>query len=175
MSPAVKWYTPALNHNASDKNQMKVSCCCEICLNVWCCVLPRAMDTKELPKKLEDLIIERYQSGEECDRILKALNEPTLSKPLSISGQNVAPQRHCKRPGWSSIVDGRMTRNPMMEVTRRPTATLKELQEFLGATARSLHVTISSILNKSEMWSRMAGWETFLTKSNMQVHLNYSK
>lgn len=46
---------------------------------------------KDLPKKLRDLIVEKYQSGERYKKISKALDVP-----LSISGENVAPQTHCK-------------------------------------------------------------------------------
>jgi len=52
------------------------------------------MVCKELPKKLRDLIVEKYQSGDGYKRISKALDVPV--KTIINKGESLAPRRHCK-------------------------------------------------------------------------------
>ena len=57
-------------------------------MNVW------GLICEELPKKLRDLIVEKYKLGEEYKRISKALDVPV--KTIINTGEKVAPQRHSK-------------------------------------------------------------------------------
>uniref|UniRef100_A0AAY5KMI4 Transposase Tc1-like domain-containing protein n=1 Tax=Esox lucius TaxID=8010 RepID=A0AAY5KMI4_ESOLU len=59
------------------------------------------------------------------------------------------------------------------EASKKPTATLKELQKSLASTGSVLHVTtISHILHMNGLWGRGARWRPFLTKKNIQALLD---
>uniref|UniRef100_A0A9J7ZTJ8 Uncharacterized protein n=1 Tax=Cyprinus carpio carpio TaxID=630221 RepID=A0A9J7ZTJ8_CYPCA len=121
------------------------------------------MVRRELPKHQRDLIIKRYQSGEGYKRISKALDIPWNTVKTVI------------KTGCPSKIDEKM-RKLVREAAKRPTATLKEQQEFLASTGCVVHVTtITSILHMSGLLRRVARWKTFLTKKNIQVRLNFEK
>ncbi len=62
-----------------------------------------------------------------------------------------------------------MRRKLVREAAKRPTATLKELQEFLASTGCVVHVTtISHILHMSGLWGRVAS-------KNIQARLDFAK
>uniref|UniRef100_A0AAY5K9G5 Transposase Tc1-like domain-containing protein n=1 Tax=Esox lucius TaxID=8010 RepID=A0AAY5K9G5_ESOLU len=70
----------------------------------------------------------------------------------------------------------KMRRKLVREASKRPTATLKELQEFLASTGCVLHVTtISRILHMNGLWGRVARRKPFLTKKNIQARLKVAK
>uniref|UniRef100_A0AAY5KI17 Transposase Tc1-like domain-containing protein n=1 Tax=Esox lucius TaxID=8010 RepID=A0AAY5KI17_ESOLU len=121
------------------------------------------MVRRELPKYQRNLIVERYQSGEGYKRISKALDIPSTSETLP-------------RTGCPSKIDEKMRRKLVREASKRPTATLKELQEFLASTGCVLHVTtISLILHMNRLWGRVARRKPFLTKKNIQAWLRFVK
>lgn len=140
----------------SDKPQMQIRCSWifQKCSGLHPCWI--ALVQKELTYHLQYLVVERYWSGERYWRISKTLDE-TWWKLLSVSGENREPQGH--------LVD--WWRNLNREVTKRPTATLKKLQEFLAGSGHSLHVTISWIL--SQLRGRMER-QSFLTKRTSKIH-----
>ncbi|KAI3370363.1 hypothetical protein L3Q82_025135 [Scortum barcoo] len=93
----------------------------------------QAIVHRELPKHQRDLIVQRYQSGEGYKRISKELNIPwNTVKTVIIKWrkQDVRPKLMIKR---GEIL--------VREAAKRPTATLKELQEFLASTGCVVHVT----------------------------------
>lgn len=66
-------------------------------------------------------------------------------------------------------------RKLIKKATKRPTATLKELQKFLAIIGYVNHVTtISHVLHMSGLWGRVGRWKPFLTK-NIQAQLNSPK
>uniref|UniRef100_A0A803JF02 Transposase Tc1-like domain-containing protein n=1 Tax=Xenopus tropicalis TaxID=8364 RepID=A0A803JF02_XENTR len=80
------------------------------------------------------------------------------------------------RTGHPSKIDEKTRRKLVREATKRPTATLKELQEYLASTGCVVHVTtISCILHMSGLWGRVARRKPFLTKKNIQARLHFAK
>ncbi len=69
--------------------------------------------------------------------------------------------------GCPSKIDEKMRRKLVREAAKRPTATLKELQEFLASTGCVVHMTtISHILQMSGLWGG---------KKNIQAWLDFAK
>uniref|UniRef100_A0AAY5K308 Transposase Tc1-like domain-containing protein n=1 Tax=Esox lucius TaxID=8010 RepID=A0AAY5K308_ESOLU len=80
------------------------------------------------------------------------------------------------RTGRPSKIDEKMRRKLVREASKRPTATLKELQEFQARTGYVLHVTtISLILHMNGLWERVARRKPFLSKKNIQARLKFAK
>lgn len=76
----------------------------------------------------------------------------------------------CKKMKHPSVnhsnINEKTKRKLIKEASKRPTATLKELQEFLANTGCVIHVTtISRIFHMSGLWGRIARRKPFLTKN----------
>ena len=70
----------------------------------------------------------------------------------------------------------RVRRKLIREVTKRPTATLKQLQEFMTKSGHCVHVTtISQILHKCGLYGRVARIKPLLKKGHMQSWLSFAK
>ncbi|XP_047677661.1 zinc finger MYM-type protein 4 isoform X2 [Tachysurus fulvidraco] len=92
-----------------------------------------AMVRKELTKHVRDLVVERYLLGEGYKRISKLLNIPSSTVRAIINkwkkwGTTVT----LPRTGRPSKIDKRTRQKPIRGTAERPTATLKELQEYLS-------------------------------------------
>ncbi|XP_053320788.1 general transcription factor IIF subunit 1-like [Spea bombifrons] len=118
----------------------------------------KAVVRRELPKHQRDLIVERYRSGEGYKKISKALDIPwNTVKAVIIKWRKYGTTETLPRTGRPSKIDEKTRRKLVKEVCKRPTATLKELQEFLASTGCVLHVaTISRILHMNGLWGRVA-------------------
>ncbi|XP_019752572.1 uncharacterized protein LOC109532249 [Hippocampus comes] len=114
--------------------------------------------SRELPQHQRDLIVERYQSGEGYKKISKALSIPwSTVKSVIVKWRKNGTTVPLPRTGRPSKIDEKTRRELVREAVRRPTATLKELQEFLASTGCSVHVTtISRLLHMSGLWGRVA-------------------
>ncbi|XP_077389408.1 uncharacterized protein LOC144026561 [Festucalex cinctus] len=114
--------------------------------------------SRELPQYQRDLIVERYQSGEGYKRISKALNISwSTVKSVIVKWRKNGTTVPLPRTGRPSKIDEKTRRELVREAVKRPTATLKELQEFLASTGCSVHVTtISRLLHMSGLWGRVA-------------------
>lgn len=133
------------------------------------------MFRRELPKHQRDLIVQRYQSGEGYKRISKELNIPWNTVKAVIKWGKYATIVTLPRTGHLSKID-KTRRKLVREAAKRPTATLKELQEFLASTACVVHMTaISCLLHMSGLWGRMARRKPYLTKKNIQAQLHFAK
>ncbi|XP_039659923.1 protein myomaker isoform X2 [Perca fluviatilis] len=78
--------------------------------------------------------------------------------------------------GRRSKLDERARRKLVREATKRPTATLKQLQEFMTKSGHCVHVTtISQILHKCGMYGRGARKKPLLKKGHMQSRLSFAK
>ena len=112
----------------------------------------------ELAKHQRDRIIQRYQSGEGYKRISKELNIPRNTvKTVIIKWRKYGTTVTLPRTGRPSKIDDKTRRKLVREAAKRPTATLKELQEFLASTGCVVHVkTISRLLHMSGLWGRVA-------------------
>ncbi|MCJ8729688.1 hypothetical protein PDJAM_G00109390 [Pangasius djambal] len=132
---------------------------------------------RELPQHQRDLIIKRYQSGEGYKRISKTLDIPwNTVKTIIIKWRKCGATATLPRTGLPSKIDEKTRRRLVREAAKRPTATLKELQEFLASTGCVVHVkTISRILHTSGLWGRVARQKPFLTKKNIQDRLNFAR
>ncbi|XP_061680388.1 uncharacterized protein LOC133503149 [Syngnathoides biaculeatus] len=122
---------------------------------------PRSAESfhsRELPQHQRDLIVERYQSGEGYKRISKGLNIPwNTVKSVIVKWRKNGTTVPLPRTGRPSKIDEKTRRELVREAVKRPTATLKELQEFLASTGCSVHVTtISRLLHMSGLWGRVA-------------------
>ena len=135
------------------------------------------MVCRELPKHQGDPIVERYQSGEGYKIISKALDIPwNTVKTVIIKWRKYGTTVTLPRTGRHSKIDEKTRRKLIREASKRPTATLKELQEFLASTGCVLHVTtISRILHMCGLWGRVARRKPFLSKKNIQDRLNFAK
>ncbi|XP_057696935.1 uncharacterized protein LOC130918837 [Corythoichthys intestinalis] len=113
---------------------------------------------RELPQHQRDLIVERYQSGDGYKRISKALNIPwNTVKSVLVRWRKNGTTVTLPRTGRPSKIDEKTRKELVKEAVKRPTATLKELQEFLASTGCSVHATtISRILHKYGLWGRVA-------------------
>uniref|UniRef100_A0A3P9A581 Myosin tail domain-containing protein n=2 Tax=Esox lucius TaxID=8010 RepID=A0A3P9A581_ESOLU len=90
------------------------------------------MARRELPKHQRDLIVERYQLGEGYQRISKALDIPwNTVKIVIIKCRKYGTTETLPRTGRPSKIDEKTHGKLVREASKRPTATLKELQEFL--------------------------------------------
>ena len=97
-------------------------------------------------------------------------------KTVIIKWRKYGTTETLPRTGHPSKINEKMRRKLVREASKRPTATLKELQEFQGSTGCGLHVTkISSILHMYGLWGRMARRKPFLTKKNIQARLEFGK
>ncbi|XP_049588240.1 uncharacterized protein [Syngnathus scovelli] len=114
--------------------------------------------SRELPQHQRDLIVERYQSGEGYKRISKALNISwSTVKSVIVKWRKNGTTVPLPRTGRPSKIDEKTRRELVREAVKRPTATLKELQQFLASTGCSVHVTtISRLLHMSGLWGRVA-------------------
>ncbi|XP_077439484.1 uncharacterized protein LOC144062224 [Vanacampus margaritifer] len=114
--------------------------------------------SRELPQYQRDLIVERYQSGEGYKRISKALNISwSTVKSVIVKWRKNGTTVPLPRTGRPSKIDEKTRRELVREAVKRPTATLKELQEFLASTGCSVHVTtISRLLHMSGLWGRVS-------------------
>uniref|UniRef100_A0A674EJM0 Tc1-like transposase DDE domain-containing protein n=1 Tax=Salmo trutta TaxID=8032 RepID=A0A674EJM0_SALTR len=132
---------------------------------------------RELPKHQRDLIVERYQSGEGYKRISKALHIPwNTVKTVIIKWRKYVTTETLPRTGRPSKIYEKTRRKLVREASKRPTATLKELQEYLASTSCMLHVTtISRILHMNGLWGRVARRKPFLTMKNIQARLKFAK
>uniref|UniRef100_A0AAR2JMY3 Transposase Tc1-like domain-containing protein n=1 Tax=Pygocentrus nattereri TaxID=42514 RepID=A0AAR2JMY3_PYGNA len=135
------------------------------------------MVRKELPEHQRDLIIQTYQSGEGYKRISKSLNIPwNTVKTVIIKWRKHGTTVTLPRTGRPSKIDDKTRRKLVREAAKRPTATLKELQEFLASTSCAVHVTtISHLLHMSGLWGRVARRKPYLSKKNIQAQLNFAK
>uniref|UniRef100_A0A803K548 Transposase n=1 Tax=Xenopus tropicalis TaxID=8364 RepID=A0A803K548_XENTR len=132
---------------------------------------------RELPKHQRDLIVKRYQSGEGYKRVSKALDIPwNTAKTVIIKCRKYGTTVTLPRTGRPSKIDEKTRRKLVREATKRPTATLKELQEYLASTGCVVHVTtIYHTLHMSGLWGTVARRKPFLTKKNIQARLHFAK
>uniref|UniRef100_A0A8C5LXJ6 Transposase n=1 Tax=Leptobrachium leishanense TaxID=445787 RepID=A0A8C5LXJ6_9ANUR len=136
----------------------------------------KAVVRRELPKDQRDLIVKRYQSGEGYKRISKELDISwNTVKAVIIKWRKYGTTLTLPRTGRPYKCNEKTTRKLVKEAAKRPTATLKELQEYLASTGCVVHVTtISRILHMSGLWGRAARLKTFL-KKNLKDQLNFAK
>uniref|UniRef100_A0AAY5KIL8 Transposase Tc1-like domain-containing protein n=1 Tax=Esox lucius TaxID=8010 RepID=A0AAY5KIL8_ESOLU len=126
------------------------------------------MVRREFPKHQRDLIVEKHQSVEGYTIISKALDIPwNTVKTVIIKWRKYGTTKTLPRSGRPSKINEKTRRKLVREASKRPTATLKELQEFLASTGCVLHVTtISRILHMNGLWGRVARQKPFLTKKH---------
>ncbi len=103
------------------------------------------MVEKVLSKDLQDKVVERHKLGEGYKNISKALAIPRSTVQSII--------KKWKAYGTTSTLprsDDRARRTLIREATRRPKATLKDLQGFMAGSGQSVHVaTISPSFTQS--------------------------
>lgn len=132
---------------------------------------------KVLSKDLRDKVVKRHKLGEGYKKISKALAIP-LSTIQSIikTWKAYGTTNTLPRSGRPSKLDDRARRKLIREATKRPKATLKDLQVFMAGTGLSVHVTtISQVLHKAGLYGRVARKKPFLKKSHTQARLCYAK
>ena len=135
------------------------------------------MSTKALSKEFRDKVVERHRSGDGYKKISKALNIPwstvkTIIKKWKVYGTT----KTLPRSGRPSKLDDRARRRLIREATKRPMATLQELQAFMAKTGQSVHVTtISQALHKSGLYGRVARRKPLLKKAHLESRLKYAK
>ena len=80
------------------------------------------------------------------------------------------------RPGRLSKLDDQARRRLIREATKRPMATLKELQVFMAKTGHCVHVTtISQALHKSGLHGWVARRKPLLKKAHLESRFRNSK
>ena len=103
------------------------------------------MSTKELSKDLQDKIVERHRSGDLYRNISKALNIPwSTVKTIIKNWKAYGTFKTLPRSGHPSKLDDHVKRRLIREATKRPIATLKEVQAFMAKTGHCVHGTTIS-------------------------------
>uniref|UniRef100_A0A9J7XIJ6 Transposase Tc1-like domain-containing protein n=1 Tax=Cyprinus carpio carpio TaxID=630221 RepID=A0A9J7XIJ6_CYPCA len=135
------------------------------------------MGGKALSKDLRDKVVDMHKSGDGYKKISKALSMPRSTVKSIIKKWKVfGTTRTLPGSGRHSKLDERARRKLLREATKRPTATLKQLQEFMSKSGHCVHVTtISQILHKCGSYGRAARKQTLLEKDLMQSQLSFAK
>ena len=134
------------------------------------------MTTKELSKDLRDKVVERHRSGDGENNILKALNISwSTVKTIIKKWKAYGTIKTLPRSGRPSKLDDQARRKLIREATKRPMATLKELQPFMEKTGHFVHVTISQALHKSDLHGRVARKKPLLKKAYLESRLRCAK
>ena len=90
------------------------------------------MSPKELSKDLRDKVVERHRSGDGYTYISKALNIPWSTVKIIIKKWKAyGTTKAVPRSGRPSKLDDQSRRKLIREATKKPKATLKELQDFI--------------------------------------------
>lgn len=112
----------------------------------WFHMTAETMAHKDLTKHVQDFTVKRYGTEQGYKRISKTLD--TMEHPechhQQVEKTTGTVPKHLNRQ--DEIYQGSV---------KSPTATLKELQEYLASTDHSLGVTISHILHRSGI---LVGW-----------------
>ena len=104
-------------------------------------------------------------SGDGNKNISKALNIPWSTVKAIIKWKAYGTTKTLPRSGRLSKLDDQAKRRLMREATKRPEATLKELQVFMAKTGHCVHVTtISQALHESGLYGRVARRKPLLEK-----------
>uniref|UniRef100_A0A9J8AXJ1 Transposase Tc1-like domain-containing protein n=1 Tax=Cyprinus carpio carpio TaxID=630221 RepID=A0A9J8AXJ1_CYPCA len=106
------------------------------------------MGGKALSKDLRDKVVDRHKSGD--GNFSKVLSIPKSTVKSFIKKWKVfCTTQTLPRSRRHSKLDERARRNLVREAINRPTATLKQLKEFMTKSGHCVHVTtISQILHK---------------------------
>uniref|UniRef100_A0AAY5KP94 Transposase Tc1-like domain-containing protein n=1 Tax=Esox lucius TaxID=8010 RepID=A0AAY5KP94_ESOLU len=125
---------------------------------------------KALSKDLRDKVVDRHKSGDGYKKISKALSVPRSTVKSIIKKWKIfGTTQTLPGSGRRSKLDERARRRLVREATKRPTATLKQLQEFMTKSGHCVHVTtISQILHKCDLYGRVARKKPLLKKDHMQ-------
>lgn len=128
-------------------------------------------------KELKDKVVKRHKLGEGYKKISKALPIPlstvqSIIKKWRANGTtNTLP-----RSGHQSKLDDRARKTLIREGTKRPKATLKDLQDFMAVTDWSVHVTtISQALHEAGLYGRVARKKPFLKNCHTPSRLRSAK
>ncbi|XP_061700300.1 histone-lysine N-methyltransferase NSD2 isoform X3 [Syngnathoides biaculeatus] len=126
----------------------------------------QAVVRRERPQHQKDLIVRRYQSGEGYKRISKALNMPwNTVKTVIVKWRKYGTTVTLPRTGRPSKIDKKTRRKLLGEAAISPTATLKDLQEFLpavvseaSADTREVPPSPSGFSVGDVVWTKVAGY-----------------
>ncbi|XP_018614451.2 uncharacterized protein LOC108938391 [Scleropages formosus] len=113
------------------------------------------MKTKELSEQLRDKIVEGHKSGDGCRIISETLSIPLSTVRSVINKWKVHhTTQTLPRPGRPSKLNNQARRKLVLDVTVKPTVTLKELQKSIAETGKNVSKsTISRALhNAGLMW-----------------------
>uniref|UniRef100_A0A9J8BMM8 Transposase Tc1-like domain-containing protein n=1 Tax=Cyprinus carpio carpio TaxID=630221 RepID=A0A9J8BMM8_CYPCA len=116
------------------------------------------MGGKALSKNLQDKVVERHKSGDGYNFFSKALTMlRNAVKSISNKWKVFGTTQTLPGSGHPSKLDERDRRKLVREATKRPTATLNQMQEFMTMSGHCVHVTtISQILHKCGLYGRIA-------------------
>ncbi|MBN3277029.1 MYPN protein, partial [Polyodon spathula] len=110
--------------------------------------------TKALSKELWDKVAERHRLEDGYKKISKALNILWSTVKTIKKWKVYGTTKTLPRSGRPSKLDDRVRRRLIREASKRPKATLQELQAFMAKTGQSVHVaTISQARHKSGLYS----------------------
>lgn len=121
------------------------------------------MILREFPKHQTDVIIQRYQSGEGCKRISKKLNIPwNTVKTIIIKWRKYGPTVTLPRTGHPSKIVDKVRKKLVREAGKRPTLTLKKLQEFLASTGCvNVHINKNVFYTDFNYYNCHGSWQLF--------------
>ena len=113
---------------------------------------------QELSKDLRDKVVEGHRSGDGYKNISKTLNIPwSTVKTIIKKWKTYGTTKTLPRSGRPSKLDNQARRRLIRESTKRPMATLKELQAFMVKTGHCVFVTTISQALTSLAY--MVGWQ----------------
>uniref|UniRef100_A0AAY5L4C4 Transposase Tc1-like domain-containing protein n=1 Tax=Esox lucius TaxID=8010 RepID=A0AAY5L4C4_ESOLU len=130
------------------------------------------MGGKALSKDLRDKVVDRHKSGDSKALSMSRSIVKSIIKKWKVFGTT----KTLPGSGRRSKLDERARRKLVREATKRPTATLKQLQDFMTKSGHCVHVTtISQILHKCGLYGRVARKKPLLKKGHMQSQLSFAK
>uniref|UniRef100_A0A9J8BDU2 Transposase Tc1-like domain-containing protein n=1 Tax=Cyprinus carpio carpio TaxID=630221 RepID=A0A9J8BDU2_CYPCA len=135
------------------------------------------MSVKALSKDLRDTVVDRHKARKWIQKNSKALSMPRSTVKNVIKKWKVfGTTQTLPESGCHSKLDERARRKLVRDATKRPTATLKQLQEFMTKSGHCVHLTTASqILHKCGLYGRVARKKPLLKKCHVKSQLNFAK
>ncbi|MGH0164277.1 UNVERIFIED_CONTAM: hypothetical protein FKN15_046784 [Acipenser sinensis] len=130
------------------------------------------MKTKEHSKQIRNKVLQKHQSGVGYKNISKALNIRRSTVKSTKKWREYGTTVTLSRTGRPQKLRIRARRALVREATKRPVATLKELQSSKAELGDTVHTaTIARVLQKTGLYGRVAKRKPLLKKTHIKSRL----
>ncbi|MGH0117532.1 UNVERIFIED_CONTAM: hypothetical protein FKN15_038052 [Acipenser sinensis] len=135
------------------------------------------MKTKEHSKQIRNKVFQKHQSGVGYKNISKALNIPQSTvKSIIKKWREYGTTVNLSRTGRPQKLSIRARRALVREATKRPRATLKELQSSTAELGDTVHAaTIARVLHQTGLYGRVAKRKPLLKKTHIKSRLEFAR